>query len=128
MPIKRTRIVATATGTNGSASGNAQTLHAINGEIVGVLFKREGTVANTTDVTLKEYGVDEPRTILSVSNINADGWYAPTAPVHDTSGAVVADGPRTTFFVNSKLSLELAESNNNNVVSATILYKDLSGE
>jgi len=96
----------TTTGTAGSATGSGTTTRPVNGhlEAIKVDFTSQAATADTTIVD----GMGQP--ILTLTNVNADGWYYPHPEVHSTAGALLNKhtGP---LPIDSYITASIAQSN-----------------
>jgi hypothetical protein len=124
MAVRRTTLTATgATGGAGAATATATTQIPIDGEILAVHLAYLGTPPVTTDVTLVEGGVTPSQTILSIANAATDGWFYPMAQAKNTSGTDIT-GMGRELYVGGNLTLTIAQANDTNGVTATILWED----
>lgn len=73
----------------------------------------------TCDVILKATGPDQ--TILTLTNVNTDGWYYPRRVVDTTAGAAAA-GVYDTFAVHGNINVAVAQGDAGSVV-VTILVE-----
>jgi hypothetical protein len=96
----------TTTGTAGSATGSGTTSRPVNGhlEAVKIDFTSQAGTADTTIVD----GMGQP--ILTLTNVNTDGWYYPHPDVHGTDGAQLNKhtGP---MAIDSYITASVAQSN-----------------
>jgi hypothetical protein len=125
MAIRRTVVTATgATGGAGTATATANTTTPVDGEIMGVhLAYLDAPPAATCDVTLVEAGVSPAQTILSISNAATDGWFYPMQQAKNTAGTDIS-GMGREIYVSANLTLTIAQANNADGVTATILWDD----
>jgi hypothetical protein len=78
-------IPVTTTGSAGSAAGTADSATPVRGTIQGIALDYDGAAPATTDVTITEVG-GLGRTILTLTNVNADGIYFPQQQISDNAG------------------------------------------
>lgn len=91
--IRTHKIIATPAGAAGSATVAQDSPAPINGELVGI-YMDYASQPSSTDVVFATKGAPV-KTLLTLTNVNADGWYYPRAQVHDTAGAALTlDGTR----------------------------------
>ena len=115
----------TTAGGAGVATGSATTPSAVRGEILGVLLNYTSQPA-TTDVTLATAGEGggPAYNILVLTNLNADGYFAPRKGAVDAAGAAIA-ASFVPFVVADKLTVSLAQGDAiTNGLVATIFYDD----
>lgn len=125
MAVRRTTLTATgATGGAGTATATATTQIPIDGEILAVhLAYLDAPPAATCDVTLVEGGVTPSQTILSIANAATDGWFYPMAQAKNTAGTDLT-GMGRELYVGGNLTLTIAQANDADGVTATILWDD----
>jgi len=128
--IRRSSVSATgATGGAGTATVNASTTEFIRGIVLDVYLAYLDSPPSTTDITVAEQNNSPGVTVLTVSNANTDGWFRPRKQVHNDSGtALTYDGTRTVnepLAVCDHLKVTIAQANNGDGVTATILWDDL---
>lgn len=125
MPIRRATITVTgATGGAGVATANTTTDEALNGTIRAVyLAYTDSPPAGTTDVTIA--GATSPAiSILSVSNGATDGWRYPMWQADDAADGSDITNQGTPIVMDDRITVTIAQANNDDGVVATILYDD----
>lgn len=71
--------------TNGSGAATGRS-GPLTGRILGIWIDN-GDLDNTTDLTITEE--QRGSAILTVTNLAADGWYAPRIPIYGTDGTAL---------------------------------------
>lgn len=104
--IRTYRVSVTVDGIAGSASGSASTYRPINGIITGVKLEFNSQ-ASTADTVITD---EDGQTILSLTNVNTNGWYYPHPEIHDNTGAEL-NKQTCPYTVNSYLSVAVSQSN-----------------
>lgn len=113
--------VSGTTGGAGTATASATSENIIIGHIVAIHLAYAGTPPNTTDVTIA--GATAPSLpVLTVSNGATDGWRYPQAATVDTAGASISGG-YTDIWINDKVTVTMAQANNDDGVTVTIIYE-----
>ena len=82
-----------AVGGAGVATANANSPKVVDGSVVGVYVKYNGAKPATTDVTMATRGTSPApptRSILTLTNVTADGWFHPSVQAQDTAGGAIA--------------------------------------
>lgn len=125
MGIQFSRIETPLTvGGSGTASATANSSNVISGIIRGIHIEYVGTPPNTTDVTIA--GITPPsQPILTVSNNATSGWFYPKALAIETDGSTISGGWYTDIVVNDKVSVSVAQANDDDSVIVTILYSQV---
>jgi hypothetical protein len=124
--LKSATIGVTASGSNGSASGNADS-ETFTGEIAGIYVNYAADCPNTADVTItdKRSGV----TIWTLNNANTDVYKVPAigkvtsanAAILDSEVNAIADAP---YVVDQGVNVAIAGANSaTNQVVVTVLYR-----
>lgn len=110
MGIERHQFLVATTGSAGSASGSA-ILALPNCELLAVYIDY-GAAPSTTDLVLKAIGGDlADVTVLTLTNINTDGWYYPRVQKHDNTGsAITGDYDRPVIHNNLLATLAQADA------------------
>ena len=94
------------TGTAGSATGTGTTTRPVNGylEAVKIDFTSQASTADTTIVD----GMGQA--ILTLTDVNTDGWYYPHPEVHSVTGSQLNKhtGP---MAIDSYITASVAQSN-----------------
>lgn len=122
MAIKRTTISAlAATGGAGIATATGTSEEVINGFILAVHIAGQDSPPPTLDVTLSEATNDPAMTVLTLTNVTADGWYYPQKQATDDTGAALA-GVGSLIPVHDYLTLSVAQADNDDGVVATLYY------
>lgn len=124
--LKSVTVPVTATGANGTASGNADS-ETFVGEIVGAQIAYHANTPNTADLTItdKRSGT----TILSRTNGNTDEYATPRQVATFANGDNVLSATEnglhpTPFAVDQGVNVALAQANTDtNGVVVTILYR-----
>lgn len=81
-----------AVGSAGAALNDADSPLSINGKIIAVYVKYNGSPPGTTDVVVSTKGTfpaAPSRAILTLTNKNASGWFHPQTPVMNGLGVAV---------------------------------------
>ena len=116
--IRTYTIDITTAGTAGSATGSGTTSRPVNGMIAAIKidFTSQASTADTTIVD----GHGQP--ILTLTNVNADGWYYPHPEIHDNTGAAV-NKQTCPYAVDSYVTASIAQSNPGSAV-VTLLVNE----
>lgn len=125
--IRSKTIAVTTSGSNGSATGNADSA-AFAGEIVGAYLNYSATAPATTDLVIKEKssGVE----IYRRNNANSDTYVAPRALAVDATGANILASETNgrhpvPFVVDQGVNVDIAGANaETNHVVVTVLYRE----
>jgi hypothetical protein len=121
--IRTQQVTVTTTGSAGSASGNANS-GLMSGKLVAIHLDFTSQPA-TTDVTVATAHAPI-RTLISVSNTNADGWFYPRVAVQDTSGAAITfDGTHGIYEaipVNDYITVSVAQGDPNVAAVVATIY------
>lgn len=120
--IRKHVVTVTASGSAGSASGSAKTNGGISGRVLAVHFDFSASPASTIDTVLAT-GNTPTNTILTLSNVTADGWYYPRAQMQGNTGTALT-GIYEPVPVADSLSVSLAQANNGDSVTATIYTEE----
>ena len=96
----------TTTGTAGSATGSGTTSRPVNGMIAAIKVDFTSQ-ANTADTTIVD-GMGQA--ILTLTNVNTDGWYYPHPEIQDPAGADI-NKHTCPFVVDSYITASVAQSN-----------------
>lgn len=125
MATRRTQVTASpSAGGSGTSTATANTAQPIDGEIIGIhLAYLDSPPGATADVTIAEVGVSPAQTILAVSNAATDGWFYPMAQAKNQAGADIT-GMGRPIRVGGNLSVTIAQANDNDGVTATIVWDD----
>jgi hypothetical protein len=124
MAILRETISATgATGGAGLATATARSTHVIEGTIRAVyLAYLDSPPAGTTDVTIEGLTAPKPL-VLSIANAATDAWFFPMNQADNTAGADIT-GMGSPVVVDDYLVVTIAQADNGDGVTATILWED----
>lgn len=117
--IRKYTVTATAAGSAGSATGSAKTRSGISGRVLAVHFDFSASPAATIDTTLAT-GNAPVNTILSLANVTADNWYYPRVQMQGNTGTALT-GIYEPVPIADSLSVSLAQANNGDSVTATII-------
>jgi len=108
------KVPVTTTGADGSASGSANSEHPVNGKLFGVFLDYHGSAPATTDVTITHTHA-AAQTLLTLTDVNSDGWYFPRQQVHGNTGTgLTYDGTRVVaepYPVVGKVTVNVAQAN-----------------
>jgi hypothetical protein len=125
MAIDLITITATASGSAGSATGDATSSTEAIGEILAV-YVDENAAATTIDVTLAMSGTPSEN-ILDLADVTADAWIYPRRQVHDNTGtALTMEGTEPLvepYVVHDTLKLSLAQANDGDSVTVYVFVK-----
>lgn len=125
MTIQRETISATsATGGAGTATTNATSTHVISGLLLEIYLAYLDSPPSTSDVTIVEATNSPARTLLTVTNANTDGWFAVRGATVDATGTAITGGS-TPVAVSDYVKVTIAQANNADGVTATIVWDDL---
>lgn len=121
---RETVTVSGAAGGTGVATATATSGQIVNGVIREVYLAYVDSPPGTTDVTVAT--VASPAlTILSVADAATSGWFFPMNQADNTSGADIS-GQGSPVAVDDYIKVTIAQANDGDGVTATILYEDLS--
>jgi hypothetical protein len=99
----------TTTGDPGEATGSTSLGHDLGRLfLVGVHLDFHASVPATTDVTISESG-GFGQTLLTLTNVNAGGWYYPRVEIHGPDGAAL--GLYDLVMVEGDILVEVAGCN-----------------
>lgn len=121
------RIQSTASPAAGGAgvATVSVTVPRIRGEVIAVyLSYLDSPPAGTTDITLVEKNNSPAMSILSVTNAATSGWFFPRAVPVSQANAAITDG-HVRVPVDDELTLTIAQANDGDGITATIVYDDL---
>jgi hypothetical protein len=125
MAVDLITITATASGSDGSATGEATSATEAIGKVLAV-YVDENAAATTIDVTLAMSGTPNEN-ILNLANVTADGWYYPRKQVCINDGtALTYDGTNKQvepFVVHDTLKLSLAQANDGDSVTVYVYIR-----
>lgn len=125
--IRRETITVTgAAGGAGVATANTTSTVVINGIIRAIYLAYTGSPpAGTTDVTI--VGASSPAlAILTVSDAATDGWFYPMWQADDAADGSDITNQGTPVVCDDRITVTIAQANNDDGVVATIVYEDLS--
>jgi hypothetical protein len=114
-PIVDERIAVATTGGAGAATGSATGNIVFRGLLQALYVDYAATAPAGTDVTIS-VAAPVAATILTLTDVNTDGWYFPRADTHDETGAArlyAAGGENVAdrYPVAGKLTVAVAQSN-----------------
>ncbi len=108
MTIQKHELKVSTTGSAGTATGSSVLALPIS-ELVAIYVDYHASAPSTTDLTLTSPGNPASVTILTLTNVNTDGWYYPKVQKHDNAGAAItgdyADPP-----IHGNLQIDLAQA------------------
>ena len=107
MSVEKHELKVSTTGSAGAASGSSVLAVPLS-ELVAVHVDYHASVPATTDLTLKSPGNPASVTLLTLTNVNSDGWYYPKVQKHDNAGAAIT-GDYADPVVHGNLSCDLAQ-------------------
>ena len=87
MTIEKFEIKISGAGSAGTATGSGHRATPI-GELVAIHMNFT-SAPSTTDTTITAPGNPAALTILTLTNVNSDGWYFPKVQDHDNVGAAI---------------------------------------
>lgn len=126
MAIRRETITATpAAGGAGVATIYATSTHVIHGVIRAVYLAYLDTPPGTTDVTVAEANNSPAMPILTVSDAATSGWFYPMAQADNQAGADITN-QGAPIVVADYVKVTIAQANNGDGVTATIVWDDLT--
>jgi hypothetical protein len=112
-----------AAGGAGVATATGKSNGAIEGRVLAVGIVYLDSPPATTDIVLRTSGTSGPtRTILTIANAAANGWWFPRHLDHDEAG--VALTTRSPLSVNDQLEAVIAQANNGDSALVTVIYDD----
>jgi hypothetical protein len=116
-------ITVTTTGGDGSASGSATLGHDLERMfLMGVKIDYNASAPETTDVTITEVG-GLGQTILTLTDVNTDGFYYPRAELDGPTGAAL--GMYELLMLEGDIQVEVAQCNAfAEAVSVTLQFLD----
>ena len=121
--IDRIQIIATATGSAGSAAGYSYAPHCY-GRVLKVAISYTGSPPGTTDVILEDENDPGEEKIVNLVNNTTTRIIYPRRPVQDNANTdLTYDGTRKVsepYVVHGRLKLSIDEANANSVVTAII--------
>lgn len=110
--IKTEKVSVTTTGGAGSSAGTGKTRRPLNGELYAVYVDYTSQAA-TTDITIATENAPV-KTLLTITDTNADGWYYPRYVVHSEAAAALtgtSGGDRTKHPVDDYVTVAIAQGN-----------------
>lgn len=79
----------------------------------------------TTTVTIAELGTNFPALpILTLTNVNTDGWYYPRVTLHDVADGSEIVGPVDYQSVSDHLQVSIADGTQNDTLVVTFVWDD----
>ena len=123
MSIEKHEIAVSTTGSAGSAAGS--TVRALpQSTLVAIYFDFHASAPSTTDTIVSAPGNPAALTILTLTNVNTDGWYYPRVQDHDNAGAAVTGSYSEPPIHGGNLDITLAQADAlTNAVVATVLIR-----
>ena len=133
MAINAYRFESGATTGGAGTSGATSPAKPLRGTVLAVHLEYVGSPPGSTDVILRTKAAGKKggvRTLLSIANANADGWFDLATPVVDA-----ADGSTPTFNateplhrigipVDQEVELDVAQANEGDEVNAVVLIEE----
>jgi len=109
LAIEIRTIKVSATGSAGSASGT--TIEAVPLSKLLAIYMDFTSAPSTTDITVStpSSGNVPAVTILTLTNVNSDGWYYPQTQIHDNTGSAIT-GAYMPYTLHGSLSVALAQA------------------
>jgi hypothetical protein len=122
--IERVTIEVTgADGGAGVATASADSSVLVEGTIRAIHLTYVGSPpAGTTDVVIAEANNDPAVAILTVTDAATDGWFYPMAQAENQAGADITN-QGTPIVVNDYISVTIAQANDDDGVTAVIVYE-----
>lgn len=112
-----------ASGGSGVATASSTTAPEMFGHLVAAYVKYNDSPPATTDLTVSTAGVSPHApalTLLSLSNVNADGWFYPRVALHTPSGGL-AGSLYSYAPVYDQITVLIAQANNDDSVDIWLL-------
>ena len=91
MTIEKHELAVSTTGSAGSATGSG-ILTVPYAELLALYVDYHADAPATTDLTISSPGNPASVTLLTLTNVNNDGWYYPKVQQQDSSGSAVSGG------------------------------------
>lgn len=107
MTIEKHELKVSTTGSAGSATGSA-VLSVPLSELLAVYVDYHASAPATTDLTLSSPGNPAAVTILTLTNVNTDGWYYPKVQKHDNTGSAIT-GDYANPIIHGNILLDIAQ-------------------
>ncbi len=124
MALHREEIVVTGTtGGAGTSTANKTSTKVVRGWIVGVYIQYDGSPPATSDVTIVGADITPAQDIITVTDANTDDWFHPLHQAQDESGANLT-GQGVPIIVAERIKVTLAQANDDDGVTVTILYEN----
>lgn len=122
MAIRRDKFTLTV-DSGGDATG--RTAIPVNGVVLAVHLDFSAGYDATTTLTIEEDGEDPPLPVLTLTNVNTDGWYYPRVTLHDVADGSAIVGPVDYQSVADHLIVTVANGTENDTVAVTIVWDDV---
>lgn len=113
------RLVLTATGSEGSATGVVTSGNRLTGFIRGIHVDYASGLTTTTDLAVGT--VNPAATVETLSNSATDGWTYPSVQLTGSTGAAVT-GAYDRFFVDDYLTVSASQASSGTVATVTVYY------
>ena len=116
-----------AVGGDGSATANNTSGHVITGQICSVGVTYGDSPPGTTDVTIATAGNNGPAlTILTLTNVRANGWFHPRHVVDNAAAADIeyADGYSVydKVCIADNIKITVSQANDDDSVDVVVIY------
>ena len=118
-----------AVGADGAATANATSTHAVLGRLLGAYVQYNDDPPNTTDVTIETVGTGAlpALTLLTLSNLEADGYFPIRHKLKDEAGAdITFDGTNEAYgevVLADLVKVTIAGANAGDNVDVTLVYE-----
>lgn len=123
MIVRRETVTVTgATGGAGVATATGKTVNAVEGEIVAIYLAYTDSPPATTDVTIAEANESPAIPVLTVTDAATNGWFFPMWAADNEAGAAITNQGKP-IVVADQLSVTIAQANNNDGITATIVWR-----
>lgn len=116
--LRKESVAVTASGTDGSATGSANTDRELYGYVYAVHLDFTSGISNTTDITLTQ--ASPSLTILQLSNYYTDTWYYPV--VQQTSSAGAGTSTYEKALVQDAVDIAVGQTTSGTVGTVTIYW------
>jgi hypothetical protein len=116
--LREEQFIVPATGTAGSATGNANSDGPIRGHLYAIHLDFAATISDTTDTTITL--ADPSLTVMSLSDNVTDAWYYPVVTQTNSAGSGLSAYDRTP--VSGRLNAAVAQSTAGNAVTVTVWW------
>ena len=113
MTVERHQVKVSTTGSAGSASGSSILALPLS-ELIAVYLDFNGSAPSTTDITITAnaaaVGGPPSLALLTLTNVNSDGWYYPKVQDHNPTGSLVTGSYSDPPIHGSGLTVALAQA------------------